>query len=99
ARDLNAKPVPTFANRALAYHVVQQSEKARPLDCARKLALLLGRDRRNAARHDLAAFGNVALQQLHVLVVDLRRVGPGKRTGLAAAEERPAALGGCELHD
>src|SRR5436853_7422130 len=76
ARGLNAEPVPTphqvrgrlSANRALLDHVVQQSEKARPLDRARKLALLLGRDRGDAARQDLAALRNVPLQQLHVLV-------------------------------
>src|SRR5215211_2658776 len=73
-------------------HVVQQTEKARPLDGARKLALLLGRDRRNAARHDLAALRDVALQQLHVLVVDLRRVRARERAGLAAAEEGAAPL-------
>src|SRR6266550_4440175 len=99
ARDFNAKPVPSFANRALTYDVIQQPEKARPLDCACKLTLLLGRNRRDAAWHDLAALRDIALQQLHVLVVDLRRVGAGKRAGLAAAEKRAAALGCCELHD
>src|SRR6476469_8903600 len=75
-------------------HVVQQPEKARPLDRAREFTLLLGRDRGDAARHDLAALRDVALQQLHVLVVDLGRIGARERAGLAAAEERPAA-GGC----
>ena len=86
----NAKPVTTLLSR-LADHVVQQAEEARPLDRARKLTLLLGRDRGDAARHDLAALRDVALQQLHVLVVDLRRVGAGERAGLAAAEEGAAA--------
>src|SRR4051812_22452737 len=99
ARGLNTEPVPTSANRALLDHVIQQPEKARPLDRARKLALLLGRDRGDAARHDFAALRDIALQQLHVLVVDLRCVGAGERTGLAAAEERAASLRGCELHD
>src|SRR5262249_30647093 len=74
-------------------HIGQQSEKARALYRARELALLLGRDRGDAAGHDLAALGDVALQQPHVLVIDLRGIGAGERTGLAAAEERPAHLG------
>ena len=41
-------------------------------------------------RHDLAALGDEALQQLHVLVVDLRRIGAGERAGLLAAEEGTA---------
>src|SRR5205807_577314 len=71
-------------------HVGQQAEKARTLDGARELALFLGGHGGDAARHDLAALGYVALQEPHVLVVDLGRVRPRKRTGLAAAEERPA---------
>src|SRR5579885_2522738 len=56
----------------------------------RELALLLGRDCSDAARHDLAALGDEAQQQLHVLVVDLRCVRSGERAGLAPPEERPA---------
>src|SRR5689334_17938424 len=73
-----------------ADHVRQQSEEARALDGSRQLALLLGRHGRDAARHDLAALGDVAHQQLGILVVDLRRVGTRERAGLAAAEERTA---------
>ena len=47
----------------------------------------LCRDRRDARRHDLAALGNEALQQLHVLVVDLRRV-LRPRTGRSCAGGR-----------
>src|SRR5712671_2563328 len=76
---------------ALLLHAVgQEAEIAGALDRLRQLALLLGRDRGDAARHDLAALGDEALQQLHVLVVDLRRVGPGERAGLAPPEKRPA---------
>ena len=57
----------------------------------------LARHRGDARRHDLAALGNVALQELHVLVVDLRRVIAGERAGLAAAEEGPAG-GGLRAH-
>src|SRR5262249_4401854 len=44
------------------------------------------------SRYDLAALGDVTLQQPHILVVDLGGIGAGKRTGLAAAKERPAGL-------
>src|SRR5215470_12486932 len=67
----------------------QQSEVTPPLDRLRQLALFAGGNRGDAARHDLAALGDVALQELDVLVVDLRRVGAGERTGLAATKERP----------
>jgi len=52
--------------------------------------LLLGRNRGDARGHDLAALGNVTLQQLHVLVVDLRRAGAREGANLAAAEEGAA---------
>src|SRR6267154_2367623 len=77
-----------------AHRVGQQAQEARALDRLGELALLLGRDRGDAARHDLAALGNEALQQLHVLVVDLRRVRPGERARLAAPEERPPGPAG-----
>src|SRR5262249_26711648 len=69
--------------------VRQEPEKARPLDRLRELALLLGRDRRDAARHNLAAFGNVAPEQPHVLEVDLRRLIAREGAGLASAVEKP----------
>src|SRR6185436_5207640 len=68
-------------------------EETRALDGARELALLLGGHRRDAARHDLAALGDVTHQQLGILVVDLRRVRTRERTGLAAAEKRTACTG------
>src|SRR5262249_29719987 len=74
-------------------HIGQQSEKARALYRARELALLLGRARGDAAGHDLAALGDVALQQPHVLVIDLRGIVAGERPRLAAPEERPPHLG------
>src|SRR5690554_3325756 len=75
----------------LLQDVREQTKEAGALDRLGEEALLLGRHGGDAARHDLAALGNEALQQLHVLVVDLRRVGAGERAGLAAPEERPAA--------
>src|SRR5690348_7650520 len=83
----------------LADHVGQGTEEARALDRLRELALLLGRHRGDAGGHDLAALGDVTLQQLHVLVVDLRRIGARERAGLAAAEEGAArAALCCECH-
>src|ERR1044071_7434604 len=77
----------------LANDVGQQAEETRALDGARGLALLLGGHRRDAARHDLAALGDVTHQQLGILVVDLRRVGARERAALATAEKRTACTG------
>src|SRR5258708_8947020 len=73
---------------ALFQRVGQEGEEARTLDRLGKLALLLGRNRGNPARHDLAALGDEALQQLDILVVDLRRARSRERAGFAAPEER-----------
>src|SRR5262245_20245587 len=77
----------------LANDVRQETEQTRALDGAREFALLLGGHCRDAARHDLAALGDVTHQQLGILVVDLRRVRTRERTGLAAAEKRTACTG------
>src|SRR5215475_9400964 len=55
--------------------VGQEAQEAGALDRLGELALLLGGDRRNTAGHDLAALRNEALQEAHVLVVDLGRIG------------------------
>src|SRR5512135_3841890 len=73
-----------------ANDVGKQAEETGALDGAREFALLLGGDRRDAARHDLAALGDVTHQQLGILEVDLRRIRTRERTGLAAAEKRTA---------
>src|ERR1700737_4473585 len=78
------------SKKFLANHIRQQTEKTRALDGAREFALLLGGDGGDAARHDLAALGDVTHQQLGILVVDLRRIGTRERAGLAAAEKRTA---------
>src|SRR6185312_16872162 len=75
---------------ALLLHVIgEEAEIAGALDRLRQLTLLLGRHRRDAARHDLAALGDKPLQQLHVLVVDLGCVRSGEGAGFAPPEERP----------
>src|SRR3954447_18758417 len=80
----------TARSEDLANHVGQQAEETGALDRLGELALLLLADGGDARRHDLAALGDVALQETHILVVDLRRVGAGEGAGLAAAMERPA---------
>src|SRR4029077_9625738 len=80
-----------------ADHVRQKPKEARALDCLRELSLFFCRDRGDAARHDLAALRHEALQQLDVLVIDLRRIGAGKRAALAAAKERPASTSAAAL--
>src|SRR6266851_9234932 len=74
----------------LLHHIGKQAEKARPLDRPCQLPLLLGRYRGDAARHDLAALRDEALQQSHVLVVDLRRIRAREWAGFAPPKKRPA---------
>src|SRR5215813_14110635 len=102
-----SRSAPTFIERRVTDrtslpvspdHIGQEPQETRALDRLRELALLLGRHRGDAAWHDLAALGHVALQQAGVLVIDLRRIGTGEWAGLAAAEERPAGLRWCEAH-
>src|SRR6202163_286735 len=81
----------------LANDVRQQTEETRALDGAREFTLLLGGDGGDAARHDLAALGDVTHQQLGILVVDLRRIRTREWAGLAAAEKRTACT--CFSHD
>src|SRR3954466_13878194 len=88
-----AARTPREKNEASANDVRQQAEETRALDGAREFALLLSGHRRNAARHDLAALGDVTHQQLGILVVDLRRVRTRERAGLATAEKRTACTG------
>src|SRR5438105_14015815 len=78
-------------------HVRQEPDEPRPLDRFGELALLLGRDRRDAARYDLAALGDVAAEQAHVLVIDLRCLVAGEGAGFAAAMEGPAGSDGGNL--
>src|SRR5258706_12193022 len=76
-----------------AQHVGQQRHIARALDRLRKQALLARRDGGDAAWHDLAALGDEALQQLHVLVVDLGRIGAREGAGLLATKEGSSLTG------
>src|SRR6185312_4807813 len=92
-RSIRSSRMTSTIARLLLQQIGQEGEEAGALDRLGELALLLGRDRGDAARHDLAALRQEALQQLHVLVVDLRRVGAGEGAGLAPPEEGPAPAG------
>ncbi len=72
------------APAALRYDVGQQAEEAGALDRLGEFALLLLGNGRDARGHDLAALGNVALQETDVLVVDPRSVCTREGAGLAA---------------
>src|SRR4051794_34642097 len=72
----------------LANDVRQEAEETRALDGAGEFTLLLGGDGGDAARHDLAALGDVTHQQLGILVIDLGRIRTRERAGLATAEKR-----------
>src|SRR5919106_1291201 len=73
---------------ASAHEERQQRQDTRALHRPGERPLLLGGHCGDPARHDLAALGDEPLQQLDVLVVDLRRILGGERTGLAPPEER-----------
>src|ERR1700744_593069 len=76
--------------RSSLHDIGKQRHEAGALDRVRQGALVLGRDRGDARRNNLAALGNVTLQELHILVVDLGRVGAGEGIGLLAPEEGTA---------
>jgi hypothetical protein len=69
----------------LFQHVRQEPKKAGPFDGLGKLTLLFRGNCRNPARHDLAALGNIALQEPDILIINHRRVFPGKWASLAPA--------------
>src|ERR1041385_668988 len=73
----------------LAHHVRKQAKEPGPLDGPGQLALFVGRYGGNPARHDLASLRDEALQQAHVLVVDLGRVRTRERARFAPAKEWP----------
>src|ERR1700737_408187 len=77
----------------LLHHVGKQAEKPRPFYRLRKLALSLGRNRRNAARPNLSPLRDEALQQLDILVVDLWRVRTRERAGFAPTKEWTSCSG------
>src|ERR1700761_34122 len=77
--------------RPSLHDIRQQRHEAGALDGVGQNALLLVADRGDARRHDLAALGNEALQELNVLVIDLGGVIARKGAGLLAPEEGTAS--------
>src|SRR5687768_10571933 len=67
--------------------VRDQREEARALDRGLQLALVLRLGAGDAARHDLAGFGQVLAQGVEILVVDLGHALGSELAELAAAEE------------
>src|ERR1019366_5126222 len=87
---------PSFSTRSsrmtcmaapLFHDIGKQRHEPGALDRVRQGALILVGNCGDARRHDLAALGDVTLQQLHILVVDLGRIGAGERIGLLAPKE------------
>src|SRR3974390_3031607 len=78
---------------ASLHDVGEERHETRPLDGLGEKPLLAGGNGSDARRHDLAALGNEALQELHVLVVDLRRIGAREGARLLAAKEGTALSG------
>src|ERR1041384_2467448 len=83
-RETLAPPPP-----CLAHHVWKQAEEPGPLDGPGQLALFVGGYGGDPARHDLASLRDEALQQTHVLVVDLGRVRDREPARFAPAKEWP----------
>src|SRR5687768_15686690 len=73
--------------------VRQQREVTRALDRRRELALVERLGARDAARDDLAGFGDVLLQRGEILVVDLLDAFGREPAELATARERAVATG------
>src|SRR5215468_4645480 len=67
----------------------QKRDGARALDRLDEFALLLRSDAGQAARHDLAVFGDERLQQFHVLVINVIYLLGGEARNAAAARSGP----------
>src|ERR1700757_3043139 len=78
--------------------VRQQREEARALDRHRELALVEGLGPRDAARHDLARFGDVALEYPQILVIDRLHPFGGEAAELLTTREAAAAAPGSSGH-
>src|SRR5690242_5994977 len=89
---------PSFSTRSSTITCMARSlqniGKQRHVPCAldgvREQALLLVGNGRDAAGYDLAALRDETLKELHVLVVDLGRIGTGERARFLAPEKRAA---------
>src|SRR6202158_2855397 len=68
-RQLELQALSGASKPFLLNQIRQQAKEAGAFDRASELALLLGGDGGDPARHDLASLRNVALQELHVLEI------------------------------
>jgi hypothetical protein len=71
----------------VAVAVRQERKKARALHRGRKLALIARLRAGDAARHDLAGFGDVLAQRVEILVIDLDDALGREAAEFLAAEE------------
>src|SRR5690554_2509799 len=71
----------------VAVGVGQQGQVARTLDSDGQLALVLGLCTGDTAGYDLAGFGDVGLQGVEILVIDLFNAFSGKTAELSATEK------------
>src|SRR5215469_13846217 len=78
--------------------VGQERQETRALDRDRELPLVEGLGARDAARHDLARLGDVALEYRQILVVDRLHPFGGEATELLATREAAAAATGSSGH-
>lgn len=72
----------------MAVGVRQQSEEARALHSGRKLALILRFSARNTAWNNLAGFGDISLQRIEILVINLFNALGGETTKLTTTKKR-----------
>src|SRR4051812_13303480 len=73
--------------RSVAVRIRQQRQEARALDRLRQHALIAGLGAGDAARHDLAGFGDVLAQRVEVFVIDLGNAFGSETAELLAAEK------------
>src|SRR5687768_16824433 len=73
--------------RSVLVGIRQQRQIARALHRDRQLPLIMRLGAGDAARHDLAGFRDVALQDAEIFVVDLLDAFGGEAAELTAAEE------------
>src|SRR4029077_2790837 len=78
--------------------VRQQRQETRALDRDRELALVEGLRSRDAARHDLAGLGDIALECREILVVDRLHPFGGETAELLATREAATAATGSSGH-
>ncbi len=100
-RLLKRATAATIVTAASAEKLLHQKNRTSTLDLTGDLAVKAGGHTGDAAGNDLAAFGNEALQELRVLVIDrlLGKIRTTARHRAIRAAEIGAAFGRFRLHD